>query len=85
MLTTLAEMRSRLGGPQNGWRSPDAETEPEWELSKDYGIFANPIAFSVRRRRCDCQGRAVGTDAILAVAREQGAAGAEAKKGQGIK
>jgi peroxiredoxin len=44
--------------------------QDKWKLSKEYGIFATPVAFLVNEKGMIAQDVAVGKDAILALAEE---------------
>lgn len=44
--------------------------QEKWKLSKEYGIFATPVAFLINERGLIAQDVAVGKDAILALAAE---------------
>jgi peroxiredoxin len=44
--------------------------QEKWKLSKEYGIFATPVAFLIREDGVIARDVAVGPDAILALARD---------------
>jgi hypothetical protein len=44
--------------------------QDKWKLSKEYGIFATPVAFLIAEDGVIAQDVAVGKDAILALAAE---------------
>jgi peroxiredoxin len=45
--------------------------QDKWKLSKEYGIFATPVAFLIRENGVIARDVAVGTDAILALADDE--------------
>ena len=54
---------------QHGFRFP-VVVQDKWKLSKEYGIFTTPVAFLVGENGVITKDVAVGTDAILALARD---------------
>ena len=45
--------------------------QEKWKLSKEYGIFATPVAFLIGENGVIAKDVAVGTDAILALAHDR--------------
>lgn len=60
---------NRRKAEQHGIQFPLVIQE-KWKLSKEYGIFATPVAFLIGEDGVIAKDVAVGKDAILAVARE---------------
>lgn len=58
---------NRQKAEQHGFRFPVVLQE-KWNLSKQYGIFATPVAFLIDENGVIATGVAVGRDAILALA-----------------
>jgi hypothetical protein len=46
--------------------------QERWKLSKEYGIFATPVAFLIDENGVIARNVSQGTDEILALARERG-------------
>jgi len=59
---------NRRKAQQHGFQFPIVVQE-RWKLSKEYGIFATPVAFLIREDGVIAKDVAVGTDAILALTR----------------
>jgi len=59
---------NRRKAEQHGFQFPIVFQE-KWKLSKEYGIFETPVAFLIREDGVIAKEVAVGTDAILALAR----------------
>ena len=59
---------NRRKAEQHGFQFPIVLQE-KWKLSKEYGIFETPVAFLIREDGVIAKEVAVGTDAILALAR----------------
>ena len=55
---------------QHGYQFPVVLQE-KWKLSKDYGIFATPVAFLIGADGVIAKDVAVGRDAILAAVRDE--------------
>src|SRR5437016_12121734 len=62
---------NRRKAEQHGFQFPIVLQE-KWKLSKEYGIFATPVAFLIREDGVIAKDVAVGTDAILTLARNGG-------------
>jgi len=60
---------NRRKAEQHGFQFPIVLQE-KWKLSKEYGIFATPVAFLIREDGVIAKEVAVGTEAILALARK---------------
>lgn len=58
--------------------------QERWKLSKEYGIFASPVAFLIGEDGVIAKNVAEGPDEILALAREGLGAGKEARHGQAV-
>jgi len=63
--------QNRLKAEQHGFQFPIVLQE-KWKLSKEYGIFATPVAFLISEDGVIAKDVAVGTDAILTLARNGG-------------
>ena len=63
------EEQNRRKAEQQGLRFPIVLQE-KWKLSKEYGIFATPVAFLISKEGVIEKDVAVGRDAILALARD---------------
>lgn len=59
---------NRKKAEHNGFGFP-VVLQKKWELSKQYGIFATPVAFLIDEEGVIARGVAVGADAILDLAR----------------
>jgi len=59
---------NRRKAEQHGFQFPIVVQE-RWKLSKEYGIFATPVAFLIREDGVIAKDVAVGTDAIMALTR----------------
>lgn len=70
------EAENRRKAKQHGFEFPVVLQE-KWKVSKEYGIFATPIAFLIGEDGVIAKNVAVGKDAILAVARDWAASQTE--------
>ena len=59
---------NRRKAEQHGFQFPIV-LQKEWKLSKEYGIFATPVAFLIQEDGVIAKDVAVGAEAILALAR----------------
>jgi peroxiredoxin len=67
---------NRKKARQNGFDFP-VVLQKKWELSKQYGIFATPVAFLINEQGVIARDVAAGADAILELARHNLRAGEE--------
>ena len=63
--------QNRLKAEQHGFQFPIV-LQDKWKLSKEYGIFATPVAFLISEDGVIAKDVAVGTEAILTLARNGG-------------
>jgi peroxiredoxin len=61
---------NRRKAKQHGFEFPVLLQDRKWKVSKEYGILATPAAFLIREDGAIAADAAVGTDAILALARD---------------
>ena len=59
--------------------------QPQWKLSKEYGIFATPVAFLINEDGVIAKNVANGAHEILALAREGLASGKEVGKAKALR
>lgn len=67
---------NRRKAEDHGFKFP-VVIQPNWKISKDYGIFAMPVAFLINEAGVIVKNVARGADDILGLVREEIAAGKE--------
>ena len=74
---------NRRKAEQHGFEFPFI-LQDRWKLSKEYGIFATPVAFLIDEQGVIARGVGTGADEILALAHEALSAGKEAGNGRAV-
>ena len=80
------------GEPEENRRKADAYgvefpvvLQPQWKVSRAYGIFATPVAFLISEEGVIAHNVATGMDAILALARGELATNGEERHGRTVR
>jgi peroxiredoxin len=74
---------NRCKAQEHGFEFPVVLQE-RWKLSKEYGIFATPVAFLIDEDGVIARNVAQGVDEILALAREGFTAEKEGRNGRAV-